>query len=161
MVSVDFLEVFHFAQHDKFFLIDDLLGLFLEHVFLTELLVALADLAFFLLAVEALLQSIYLALVFVESICDAFYFSAAFFETITALSDALLECLALFRLFEFNECLLLVDRLTLLLDLFFELLLAFFVSFSIFTWLITFAFRGGRLFSFFSSCTICRSRARL
>ena len=159
IVTVDFLKVLHFAEHDKLFFVDDLFCLFLEHVLLTELFVALADLAFFLFAVEACLQCIYFAFVFVQSICDAFYFSSAFFETITTLSDALLESLALFRLFEFDECLLLVDSFSLLLDLFFELLLAFFISFSIFTGLISFSFRGSRLFSFFSSCTICRSRA--
>lgn len=159
MVTVDFLKVFHFAEHDELFFVDDLFRLFLEHVLLAELLVALTDLAFFLFAVETRFQGIYFALVFVQSICDAFNFSTAFFETIAALSDALLESLALFRLFEFNECLLLVDCLALLLDLFFELLLAFFISFSIFTGLFSFAFRGSRLFGFFSSCTICRSRA--
>lgn len=159
MVSVDFLKILHFAEHDELFFVDDFFCLFLEHVLLTELLVTLAHLAFFLFAVEACLKGIYFALVFVQRICDAFYFCTAFFETITALSNARLESLALFRLFEFDKCLLLVDCLALLLDLFFELLLAFFISFSIFTGLISFAFRSGRLFSFFSDCTICRSRA--
>ncbi len=157
MVTVDFLKVFHFAEHDELFFVDNLFRLFLEHVFLAELLVALTDLAFFLFAVKARFQGIDFALVFVQSICDAFNFSTAFFETITALSDALLESLALFRLFEFDKCLLLVNRLAFLLNLFFELLLAFFISFSIFTRLFSFAFRGSRLFGFFSSCTICRS----
>ena len=122
VVTIDLFQVLHFAKHDKFFLIDDLISLLLEHVVLAELLFTLANLSLFLFAVEALLESINLTLVIVQGVSDSLDTASLLLNIGAMFTDTTFKLLALSALLELNECLLLVDSLALLLDGLFELL---------------------------------------
>ena len=115
-ISVDLLEILHFAEHDQFFFVDDLFSLLFKHVVLTKLLVPQANLALFFFTIEALLKHIDFTLVFVQGGGDVFYGSSLLLDLTTVLSDATFKALAFFTLLELNEGLLLVNGFTLLLD---------------------------------------------
>ena len=116
VVSINLLQVLHFAKQDQLFLVNDLLSLLLKHVVLPELFLALAHFSLFLFPVEALLECVDLALVLVECVGDALDRGSLLLDIVAMISNAALEGLPILAGLELNESLLLVDCLTLLLD---------------------------------------------
>ena len=86
---------------------------------MAKLFVPQAHLALLFFTIEALLQVIDFTLVLVQGVGDVFDLRSLVLKVAAVISDATLKALAFFALFELNESLLLVDRLTLLLDSFF------------------------------------------
>ena len=95
VITVDLFQVLHFAQHDKFFFIDDLLSLLLKHVVLAELLFTLANLSLFLFPVEALFESINFTLVDVKTVSDALDAASLVLNVGAMLTDATFKLLPL------------------------------------------------------------------
>ena len=118
LLPVLLLELFHLAEQLQLLFVNDLLGFVFEGVGLVQLVVPVADLSFFLFAVDLGLELVNLTLGDVEHVGDLFDAELARFARVPLFNDPLLDHVAFFCALVLNEGRLLINELTLcLLDL--------------------------------------------
>jgi hypothetical protein len=113
LLPVFLLELFHLAEQLQLLLVNDLLGFILEGVGLVQLVVPVADLSFFLFAVDLLLKPVDLTLGDVEHVSHFFDSNLACFARVPLFHDSCLDHVAFFCALVLNKSRLLIDEFTL------------------------------------------------